>query len=48
VDEVPIAYLPGNAVRVRIKAVGDLQLTADRPPCRADNAPEDPPAGPVR
>jgi len=48
VDEVPIAYLPGNAVRVRIKAVGDLQLTADRPPRRADNAPEDPPAGPVR
>lgn len=27
VDEVPIAYLPGNAVRVRVKAVGDLQLT---------------------
>jgi N-methylhydantoinase A/oxoprolinase/acetone carboxylase beta subunit len=26
VDEVPIAYLPGNAVRVRVKAVGDLQL----------------------
>src|SRR5262249_14705887 len=46
VDEVPIAYLPGNAVRVRIKAVGDLQLTADRPPRGADNAPEDPPAGP--
>jgi N-methylhydantoinase A/oxoprolinase/acetone carboxylase beta subunit len=31
VDEVPIAYLPGDAVRVRIKAVGDLQLTADGP-----------------
>jgi N-methylhydantoinase A/oxoprolinase/acetone carboxylase beta subunit len=31
VDEVPIAYLPGNAVRIRVKAVGDLQLTADRP-----------------
>jgi hypothetical protein len=28
VDEVPIAYLPGDAVRVRVKAVGDLQLTA--------------------
>jgi len=48
VDEVPIAYLPGNAVRVRIKAVGDLQLTADRPPHEADNAPEEPSARPVR
>ena len=28
VDEVPIAYLPGNAVRVRVKAIGDLQITA--------------------
>jgi len=35
VDEVPIAYLPGNAVRVRIKAVGDLQLTADRAAARS-------------
>jgi N-methylhydantoinase A/oxoprolinase/acetone carboxylase beta subunit len=26
VDEVPIAYLPGNATRIRIKAVGELQL----------------------
>lgn len=26
VDEVPIAYLPGNAVRVRVKAVGDLSI----------------------
>ncbi|MEV8633974.1 hydantoinase/oxoprolinase family protein [Streptosporangium sp. NPDC051023] len=26
VDEVPLAYLPGNAVRVRVKAVGELQL----------------------
>jgi N-methylhydantoinase A/oxoprolinase/acetone carboxylase beta subunit len=26
VDEVPLAYLPGNAVRVRVKAVGDLRL----------------------
>lgn len=28
VDEVPLAYLPGNAVRVRVKAVGDLNLDA--------------------
>jgi N-methylhydantoinase A/oxoprolinase/acetone carboxylase beta subunit len=26
VDEVPLAYLPGNAVRVRVKAVGELDL----------------------
>jgi N-methylhydantoinase A/oxoprolinase/acetone carboxylase beta subunit len=26
VDEVPISYLPGNAVRVRVKAVGELHL----------------------
>jgi N-methylhydantoinase A/oxoprolinase/acetone carboxylase beta subunit len=26
VDEVPIAYLPGNATRIRVKAVGDLTL----------------------
>jgi N-methylhydantoinase A/oxoprolinase/acetone carboxylase beta subunit len=26
VDEVPIAYLPGNATRIRVKAVGELQL----------------------
>ena len=26
VDDVPIAYLPGNATRIRIKAVGDLDL----------------------
>lgn len=25
-DEVPIAYLPGDCVRVRVKAVGDLNL----------------------
>ncbi len=25
VDEVPLAYLPGNAVRMRVKVVGDLQ-----------------------
>ncbi len=28
VDEVPLAYLPGNAMRVRVKAVGDLLLGA--------------------
>ncbi|GAB3149755.1 hydantoinase/oxoprolinase N-terminal domain-containing protein [Amycolatopsis sp. NPDC004378] len=27
-DEVPIPYLPGNATRIRAKAVGDLQLGA--------------------
>ncbi len=27
-DEVPIPYLPGNATRIRAKAVGDLALTA--------------------
>lgn len=26
VDEVPLAYLPGNASRVRVKAVGDLNF----------------------
>jgi N-methylhydantoinase A/oxoprolinase/acetone carboxylase beta subunit len=26
VDEVPISYLPGNAVRIRVKAVGELEL----------------------
>ncbi|MFD1939897.1 MULTISPECIES: hydantoinase/oxoprolinase N-terminal domain-containing protein [Nonomuraea] len=26
IDEVHVAYLPGNAVRVRVKAVGDLRL----------------------
>jgi hypothetical protein len=26
VDEVPIAYLPGGATRIRVKAVGDLVL----------------------
>ena len=24
VDDVPLAYLPGNATRIRVKAVGDL------------------------
>jgi N-methylhydantoinase A/oxoprolinase/acetone carboxylase beta subunit len=26
IDEVPLAYLPGNATRIRVKAVGDLEL----------------------
>jgi N-methylhydantoinase A/oxoprolinase/acetone carboxylase beta subunit len=26
VDEVPLAYLPGNATRIRVKAVGDLKF----------------------
>lgn len=28
VDEIPISYLPGNALRVRAKAVGDLRVGA--------------------
>ncbi|MCC6312563.1 MAG: hydantoinase/oxoprolinase family protein, partial [Thermomicrobiales bacterium] len=27
VEDVPLAYLPGNATRIRVKAVGDLSLT---------------------
>jgi N-methylhydantoinase A/oxoprolinase/acetone carboxylase beta subunit len=27
VDEIPLTYLPGNDVRIRVKAVGDLQLS---------------------
>jgi N-methylhydantoinase A/oxoprolinase/acetone carboxylase beta subunit len=27
VDEIPLTYLPGNAIRIRVKAVGDLELT---------------------
>ncbi|MEO3869795.1 hydantoinase/oxoprolinase family protein [Nonomuraea sp. B12E4] len=30
VDEVHVAYLPGNAVRVRVKAVGELALVPGR------------------
>ena len=26
VDEIPLTYLPGNAIRFRVKAVGDLEL----------------------
>ncbi|WP_020392077.1 hydantoinase/oxoprolinase N-terminal domain-containing protein [Kribbella catacumbae] len=29
VEEVPLAYLPGNATRIRIKAVGELSLGGD-------------------
>ncbi|MFE3326492.1 hydantoinase/oxoprolinase N-terminal domain-containing protein [Streptomyces sp. NPDC059176] len=28
VDEVPLAYLPGNATRIRVKAAGDLAATS--------------------
>lgn len=28
VEDVPLAYLPGNATRIRVKAVGDLTLDA--------------------
>ncbi|MEM9104877.1 MAG: hydantoinase/oxoprolinase family protein [Pseudomonadota bacterium] len=30
-DEVPLAYLPGGAVRIKAKAVGDLAATGDTP-----------------
>ncbi|MDJ1137102.1 hydantoinase/oxoprolinase family protein [Streptomyces iconiensis] len=30
IEEVPLAYLPGNATRVRAKAVGELSLGGDR------------------
>jgi N-methylhydantoinase A/oxoprolinase/acetone carboxylase beta subunit len=26
VEEVPLAYLPSNAIRMHVKAVGDLQI----------------------
>jgi hypothetical protein len=26
VEDIPITYLPGNATRVRVKAVGELDL----------------------
>ena len=26
VEDVPLAYLPGNATRVRVKAVGELHV----------------------
>jgi N-methylhydantoinase A/oxoprolinase/acetone carboxylase beta subunit len=28
VEDVPLAYLPGNATRIRVKAVGDLRLAS--------------------
>jgi N-methylhydantoinase A/oxoprolinase/acetone carboxylase beta subunit len=28
IEEIPLTYLPSNAVRIRVKAVGDLQATA--------------------
>ncbi len=34
VDEVPLTYLPSNAVRVRVRAVGDLVLAERRQPVR--------------
>jgi N-methylhydantoinase A/oxoprolinase/acetone carboxylase beta subunit len=30
VEDVPLAYLPGNATRIRVKAVGDLSLVDGR------------------
>lgn len=27
IEDVPLAYLPGNAIRIRVKAVGELTLT---------------------
>ena len=33
VEDVPLTYLPGNATRVRVKAVGDLRL--ERQPATA-------------
>jgi hypothetical protein len=27
IEELPLAYVPGEAVRVRVKAVGDLAIT---------------------
>jgi N-methylhydantoinase A/oxoprolinase/acetone carboxylase beta subunit len=32
VDDVPLAYLPGNATRIRVKAVGDLDVKLDEKP----------------
>ncbi len=26
VEDVPLAYLPGNATRIRVKAIGDLSI----------------------
>jgi hypothetical protein len=27
-EDIPIAYLPGNALRVRVKVVGDIEARA--------------------
>ena len=29
IEEIPLTYLPSNALRLRVKAVGDLDLTVD-------------------
>jgi hypothetical protein len=29
VEEVPLSYLPSSATRIRVKAVGELQLEAE-------------------
>ena len=44
VEDVPLAYLPGNATRIRAKAVGDLLCNSSR---RAHRA-EDHATGPAR
>jgi N-methylhydantoinase A/oxoprolinase/acetone carboxylase beta subunit len=28
IDEIPVAYLPGNAIRIRVRAVGEIELAA--------------------
>jgi hypothetical protein len=30
VEEVPLAYLPSNATRIHVKAVGELELRGER------------------
>lgn len=37
VDEIPLTYLPSNALRVRVKAVGDLLAGGVRDPSGGDN-----------
>jgi N-methylhydantoinase A/oxoprolinase/acetone carboxylase beta subunit len=29
VEDMPIAYLPGNALRVRVRVAGDMRSTGD-------------------
>jgi N-methylhydantoinase A/oxoprolinase/acetone carboxylase beta subunit len=31
IEDIPLAYLPGNATRVRVKAVGNVAAVAPRP-----------------